>query len=228
MVQHEDWRDDCRRKGGGMKAGMICSAALIGFLVATPVELAGAQENCSRAVVTAILQEERGIETPLVSDINKEVDRCRVMEQASAAEDRCSTAVARASLMMQGTEEPSQQDITKAVDECKRAKRSSMAQGMDNRCSAEVARAALGRGGVEGPTNLEVTAWMRSCKADEYYRKKIMESKSSLGRPNAEKSRQARVTAFVKTIQSLKVLRQAWLTPVNKDWDTGPLVSRGN
>ena len=211
-----------------MKATKICSTVLIGFLVAIAVGPVGAQENCSRKSVTAVLQEKLGEgKTPLSSDISKAVGRCKVMEKAGAADDRCSAVVAHASLINEGIENPLQQLITKRMDECKGARDSRKAAGADKRCSAEVARAALVQGGAENPTQQEVTNRMRSCKADEYYRKKIGEAKSNLDRPDAEKSRQARIKALVNTIDTLSKLRQAWLEPVNPKWDTGPLVPRG-
>ena len=212
-----------------MNATKICSITLIGFLIALAVGPAGAQQNCSREVVTAIMQEELGKDqTPLSRDISREVERCKVMEKASAADDRCSAVVAHASLINEGIENPLQALITERMDECKGARNSRKAAGMDNRCSAEVVGATLVREGVEEPTQQEVTDRIRSCKADEYYRKKIREAKSNLDKLDAEKSRQERMTALVNQIDSLEKLRQAWLKPVNKDWDTGPLVPRGN
>ena len=212
-----------------MKARKVCSTALIVFFVATSVELAGAQENCSREAVTAVLQEELGKDqTPLSSDISKEVGRCKVMEKASAADDRCSAVVAHASLITEGIENPLQRQITQRMEGCKGARSSRKAAGADNRCSAEAVRATIVGEGVENPTQQEVTDRVRSCKADEYYRKSIREAKSNLDKPDAEKSRQARMTALVNTIDSLSKLKQAWLKPVNTDWETGPLVPRGN
>ena len=212
-----------------MKATKICSIILIGFLVALAVGPADAQMNCSRKVVTAIMQEELGKDrTPLSRDVSKEVERCKVMERASAADDRCSAVVARASLINEGIDNPLQRLITQRIDECKGARDSRKAAAANNRCSAEVVRATLVGEGVDNPTQQEVTDRMRSCKADEYYREKIREATSNLDKPNAEKSRQARMTALVNTIDSLRKLRQAWLKPENKDWETEPLVPRGN
>ena len=211
-----------------MKATKICSVILVGFLVTLAVGPAGAQQNCSRKVVTAIMQESLGTDqTPLSRDISREVERCKLMEKASAADDRCAAVVAHASLISEGVEDPLQSEITRRMEECIGARDSRKAAGADNRCSSEVARATLVREGVENPTQPQVTDRVRSCKADEYYQKKIREAESSLEKPDAEKSRQARMKALVDTIDTLSKLKQAWLTPVNANWDTGPLVPRG-
>lgn len=212
-----------------MKATGMCLITLIGFLSAITVEPAGAQENCARKEVKAILQEELGKnQAALSSEVSKEVRRCKVMEEASAAEDRCSAVVAHASLINEGIEDPLQRQINHRVDECKRARDSSEAARADKRCSAEVVRAALVREGVEDPTQHQVTDKMSSCKADEYYREQIVKAKGNLDKLDAEKSLQKRMTTLVNTIDSLRKLKQAWLTPMNRDWDTGPLQPRGN
>ena len=216
-------------KGKNMKATWMCLVTYIGLVGAMVVGPAGAQENCSRKVVKAILQEELGEnQKPLSRDINKEVRLCEMMEKASAAEDRCSAVVAHASLIHEGIENPLQRQITQRVYECKNAQKDRQAAGADKRCSAEVVRAALVLEGVEDPTHQEVTAKVSTCKADEYYLQKIMESKSSLDKLDAEKSLQMRMTTLVNTVDSLRKLREAWLVPMNKDWDTRPLITRGN
>ena len=210
-----------------MKATKIYLMALVFFPVALALDSAAAKGNCSRKVVTAVLQERLGEDQrPLASDISDEVRRCKVMELASVTDNRCASVVALASLFAEGIEDPLQSDINERVNECKGARDSRKAVGADNRCSAEVARAALIGEGVENPTQPQVTDRVRSCKADEHYRKKIREAESSLEKLDAEKSRQARVKALVDTIDTLSKLKQAWLTVPYRD--TGPLVPRGN
>ena len=216
-----------------MKVTKICVIALVFFPVALALESAAAKGNCSRKVVTATLQEELGKDQkPMSRDISDVVKRCKVMERASVANDRCSADVAHASLLAEGIENPAQKQITDRMNGCKDARDTRRerrkAAATDRRCSAVAVRAGLVEEGIVNPTQREVTDGMRSCKADEYYRKKIREAESSLEKPNSGKSRQARMKALVKTIDTLSKLRQEWLKPVNEDWDTGPLIPRGN